>query len=484
MELEKLNRGRWTGFVMPLIMTLLATVLARLMVPVFPVANMAMLYLAAVLVTAVTTHTRPALAAAILGFAAYNFFLTEPYYSLQMLHREDVLTAVMLVLVALITGPLAARLSEQVRALRASESWSARQMEYARRLSGSVDGQSVVMLLAEALSNVLGWHTRREPDVDPTYTADIEKADINIHEDEAGVTLTFHDARGMMVDSLRVSAREPVGQWHRERIEALTGLARLAWERVQLVDKLRQETLSREREELRSALLSSVSHDLRTPLSTMIGSVSSLLDLADSLDEKQRNELLTNTLREAQRLDRYIQKLLDMTRLGHGELTLDRDWIGLDDIVSVVLRRCRSLSDTIEIRVEVPDDLPLLHVHPALIEQALFNIVENAIRFTPADGTIWIRAEQDEHWLYLDVRDSGPGIAPDEHEKVFDMFHTVSHGDQYPAGTGLGLTICRSIVVAHGGEVSVLPSRPHQGATIRMTLPLPASEHSSSTRET
>ena len=291
------------------------------------------------------------------------------------------------------------------------------------------------------------------------------------------MSIVFWNANSHCDAILRLAAVSPIQDWHRGRVDALVKLARLAWTRVQLTDSLRQETLEKEREQLRSELLSSISHDLRTPLSTMIGSVSSLIDLADSLSQSQRDELLQNTLSEARRLDRYIQKLLDMTRLGHGELSLDRDWIGLDDVVSVVLRRSRLLLNDIRVNVDVPDGLPLLHVHPALIEQAIFNVLENAIRFSPSDGVISLTASNDDDWLYLDIHDEGPGIAPEDSERVFDMFHTVSHGDQMPGGTGLGLTICRSILGAHGGQVSVLTAAPtgrtpSAGTTFRISLPV------------
>ncbi len=204
----------------------------------------------------------------------------------------------------------------------------------------------------------------------------------------------------------------------------------------------------------------------------MIGSVSSLIDLSPSLSEADREELLANTLNEARRLDRYIQKLLDMTRLGHGELTLDRDWIGADDLVSVVLKRSEPLPGQMKVEAELPPGLPLLHVHPALIEQALFNVLENAIRFSPPRGIIRLRASAEPGWLHIDVQDSGPGIAPEKVEQIFDMFHTFSHGDQYAAGTGLGLAICRSIMAAHRGKVSVLESQPGKGSTIRLSLPV------------
>lgn len=468
--LQNLTRKDVLCFTLPWLTPLIATGLALLLASVMPAANLALIYLAAVLVTAISTRVWPALVCALLCFAAYNFFLTEPRYSLRMLHREDALTAALLAMVALITGQMAGRLSEQVAALQASERWNAQQMACARALSVCVDGKALIDAFAVQLEDALNWYARGvEPDAGTPLAA---PRTVSWQEDPGGVTVLFHGANGQAVNAIRLSATEPLGPWHQERLDVLVSLASLAWGRIELGESLKQETLGKEREQLRSALLSSVSHDLRTPLATMIGSVSSLIDLSDSLDASQRAELLDNTLSEARRLDRYIQKLLDMTRLGHGELTLDRDWIGLDDLISVVIRRSRPLLHDIELAIDMPPDLPLLHVHPALIEQALFNVLENAIRFSPPQGRIRIQAQQEGTWLHLDVCDSGPGIAQEKREQVFDMFHTFSHGDQYAAGTGLGLAICRSIVAAHGGRTSVEDSAPTEGARVRISLPM------------
>lgn len=470
-----LSREDWLSLLLPWLGPLLATLLAQLLLPWVPVANLALIYLALVLVTAVTTRWLPALVSAVLSFVAYNFFLTEPRFSLTMSHDEDVLTAVMLVVVALITSHLAGRLKEQVNALQAAEAWNNLQMACARDLSGCMETACVVDTLALHLRAALRWHVRPQELADLGAEAGTSTAlqrSVIWQEDRAGVSILLGDDRGHAIAALRVAAAQPMTSWHRERLDVLVRLARLAWARVQLTGSLREETLGKEREQLRAALLSSVSHDLRTPLATMIGSVSSLIDLASSLDETQRRELLENTLSEAQRLDRYIQKLLDMTRLGHGELTLDRDWVGLDDIVSVVMRRLQPLLEGVEIKLDMPSDLPLLYVHPALIEQALFNVLENALRASPPQGRIWLTAEREGEGLVIEVRDSGPGIPPAHREQVFDMFHSFSHGDQYPAGSGLGLAICRSILAAHGGTVEVVDSPPGRGAVLRLSLPL------------
>lgn len=472
MTFPALTRTTVLALTLPWLMPLAATALSILLAGRLAGGNLPLIYLIGVLVTAVSTRLRPALACAVLSFLAYNFFLTEPTYSLKILHQSDVLTALMLMLTALITGHLAGRLKEQVDAFRASESWNVQQMACARELAAASSEIAIIDAVARHLEQTLGCHVRAWDDGEPAVTPAEPARSVTCTTDHAGASIHFLDATGARSASLRLSATEPLTDWHRERLDTIMNLARLAWTRVQLEQSLRLETLDKEREQLRATLLSSISHDLRTPLSTMIGSVSSLIDLSDSLSAVQRNELLGNTLSEARRLDRYIQKLLDMTRLGRGELTLDRDWIGLDDIISVVMRRAEALMDRQQLELDLPQDLPLLHVHPALIEQALFNVLENAIRFSPPGEVIRISARREGDQIHIEVHDNGPGIAPADRENVFDMFHTFSHGDQFDAGTGLGLAICRSIMGAHGGEALIVESPPGSGTTVRMSLPI------------
>ncbi len=485
-----LERDR-LSWILPWLAPLLATLLSWLLQPVLPNNNLSLIYLAGVLLTAVTTRVRPALACAVLSFLAYNFFHTEPQYTLLMIHREDILTVLLLLLVAVVTGHLAASRNEKVLALQASQRWHAHQMELSRHLAQCVDGPQVLQTLTDQLARdvrrptytlVRGVHPG-EYQVLQSVPAEIEPVlrqawqesgsgdDIDIRQGSDGQCLYFYQQAEcfgliLLVDTDRLPAAQ------QQQLTAFVQLTRLAWGRIQLASRLQQETLMKEREQLRSALLSSISHDLRTPLATMIGSVSSLIELETALSAEQKRELLQNTLSEARRLDGYIQKLLDMTKLGHGELKLDRDWIGVDDIISVVIKRTRPLLRSVRLRLEVPPELPLLHVHPTLIEQALFNVVENALRYAPPESEVLIAVALDNAHMHIDVRDQGPGIPETAWPEVFDMFFSLSHGDQYPSGTGLGLAICQGILGAHGGEATVLRSRPGE-TVIRLSLPLP-----------
>jgi two-component system sensor histidine kinase KdpD len=204
----------------------------------------------------------------------------------------------------------------------------------------------------------------------------------------------------------------------------------------------------------------------------MRGSIDSLLALGEQIPLADRRELLEGTRDEAERLDRYIQNLLDMTRLGHGGLKLARDWVAPADIVASAVQRLRPVLAALQVEVEVPRELPLLYVHAALIEQALVNVLENAARFSPVQGRLRVAIECDEQELRFSVSDQGPGIPEHERSKIFDMFYTAARGDRGGQGTGLGLAICQGMLGAHGGRVSVADGLDGQGASLVLHLPL------------
>jgi two-component system sensor histidine kinase KdpD len=208
-------------------------------------------------------------------------------------------------------------------------------------------------------------------------------------------------------------------------------------------------------------------------LSTIVGSAESLDVYADLLSAEDKAQLARDILHEGQRLDRYIQNLLDMTRLEHGAPVVDREWIGVDELVGGALRRVARSHPGQSVALSVPPALPLVRVNAPLIEQALFNAIDNAARYSPPGAPVRIDAATLGGELIIQVADSGPGIPAAERERVFDMFHRVSHGDRARTGTGLGLAICRGILAAHGGSVEVLAGA-QPGTTLRFVLPLDA----------
>jgi two-component system sensor histidine kinase KdpD len=278
------------------------------------------------------------------------------------------------------------------------------------------------------------------------------------------------------------SAIGVVGVWFRDRSRTLDPDTRrlliavedqvaVAVERLTLAADLEATRLAAESEKLRSALLSSVSHDLRTPLVSVIGALSGLADENAGLTAADRRELTVTALEEARRLNRFVQNLLDMTRLGYGALVLRRAPVDLRELVGQVRADLARLIAEHPIEVNIPRDLPALDADATLVGQAMINIVENATKYAPPRSPIRIAGWAADGCVFVAVSDQGPGIPPEDADRVFDLFYRVRHGDGEPAGTGLGLAIVRGLIEAHGGTVRALPGTDGRGTTIELALP-------------
>jgi two-component system sensor histidine kinase KdpD len=256
----------------------------------------------------------------------------------------------------------------------------------------------------------------------------------------------------------------------RQLLEALAGQAAVALERTQLVREMERARLLSETERLRDALLSSVSHDLRTPLVSIIGAVTSLLTYGATYDEATRRDLLVTIQEEAERLNRFVGNLLDMMRLESGVLKLNREWVEMGDVIGTALaRRLAQPLGQYQLVVEVEPGLPMLRLDFVLVEHVLVNLLENAARYSPPGTTIRINARRNDQVVVVEVTDEGVGIPPEDLERIFDKFYRVQRGDRQGAGTGLGLSICRGIVEAHGGHISAR-SPDRQGSRLHPDL--------------
>jgi len=454
--------------------------------------DLSMVFLIAVLLVASRTRMVTAFATAVLCFLAYDFFFIEPRFTLFIGAHRGVITVVMFLAAALIGGRLASRLRMQVVALRAANTHATAMQNLGRQLSKAADlGQVIAagVCALEATLQAMAWvsiNGEAGPQAVAQSLGEKDRA-------AADWTQAHGQPSGRYTDTLTYSAWWflPVhqGSLGVVGLQFPAGMSRLTFEqrrlaesmvediaqaalRARLVSDLEVARVTGETERLRSALLSSVSHDLRSPLSSMIGAADSLASYGKDMDEDDRKTLLETIRLEGERLDRYIQNLLDMTRLGHQGLTLTRDWIGIDELVGSASRRLQRYVAHTRVEIDIPAGLPLAHVHPALIEQALFNVMENAAKFSPRGEALRVvvrRTEDDQ--MQIDVCDSGPGIPEDERSRIFDMFYSVERGDRGRQGTGLGLTIVQGIIGAHMGRVEALAGPGGRGTTIRLTLP-------------
>ena len=456
--------------------------------------DLSMVFLIAVLLVAARTRMVTAFATAVLCFFVYDFFFIDPLLTLAIGSHGGVVTAAMFLAAALIAGRLASQLRLQVVALRAANTHATAMQHLGQQLSKAADLGQVIAAGAAVLQATLQAQVwiRINGASGPAATAvllsekDLAAADWSQRHGQASGRFTdtlAHSAWwfvpvGSDQDTLGVVALQlPPGQGRlgfeqrrlAERMVEDIGQAAL---RARLVSDLEVARVTGETERLRSALLSSVSHDLRSPLSSMIGAADSLASYGQDMSEGDRVSLLETIRLEGERLDRYIQNLLDMTRLGHQGLTLTRDWIGVDELVGSACRRLQRYVPKARVETDIPAGLPLAHVHPALIEQALFNVMENAAKFSPAGEPLRVVVRHAEgQLLQIDVCDRGPGIPEDERSRIFDMFYSVERGDRGRQGTGLGLTIVQGIIGAHMGQVQALAGPDGRGTTIRLTLP-------------
>lgn len=489
-------------FVLALLLTAVATVIGWVLHGSMHAVNLVLIYMATVITTAVYTSTAPAVLSAFSGFLAFNFFFTVPRGTLLISEREEMLTAALFLLIALLVGPLAARLQIKIKTLEIRDRTTRIELQLLERMSAAITPAEIMTALQGALQELTGLQCA------VIKTGDKSESDGSIDEQKVlnatqrelidhAIVLRddFVSAETLLrTDSVLVKALADAGTLFavvlipstravspgslQHSIEILLQQAGLALSRTRLLTDLARERLEKEQELLRSSLLSSVSHDFRTPLTAMIGATTTLMEMGDKLTQEQQRELLESVLSEAERLNNYTQNLLDMTRLGRGGLKLDRSWVSIDEIINITLKRIRPLVESHQLLVAVASGLPLLRVHPALIEQAIFNVLHNALKFSPALSSVQLncRAEQSggEHRLVLEVLDEGQGIEESEREKVFRMFHTAEKGDRRVAGSGLGLAICKGMIGAHGGSV-VIENRPQgHGCLVRMTIPVSA----------
>jgi two-component system sensor histidine kinase KdpD len=260
----------------------------------------------------------------------------------------------------------------------------------------------------------------------------------------------------------------------RRLLDALMDQGALAIERVYLVEDADRVKRSAETDRLRTALLTSISHDLKTPLAAVLAAAGTLRDLSTALSDAEKADLLATVIEESERLNRFIANLLDMTRLESGAVVPNTAPHDLGEIVGSALRRAGKILARHQVVLQLAASLPMLDLDAVLFEQVLFNILDNAAKYSPAGATICIRSWSDNSAVYLQILDEGDGIPPADLEHIFDKFYRARKGDQVRAGTGLGLAISRGFVEAMRGTITAANRTDRAGAVFTIRLPIPA----------
>jgi two-component system sensor histidine kinase KdpD len=473
---------------------------ATLLRPIFGIENVDLMFLTAVVGVAVRFGLWPSLLASVVASLSYNFFFLPPVYTLTITDPTNVAAFFFFMLIAILVSNVAARVRTQAISafgrVRTTESLYA----FSRKLAGTAALDDVLWASAYQIALMLkvrvvlllpeqGVITVKAgyPPEDELDKADLAAANWAWSNDRpAGrgsetlpgakrLFLPMRTGRGPIgvigIDDDRTGPLLTPDQ--RRLLDALVDQSALAIERVQLVEDMDRAERNVESDRLRQALLTSISHDLKTPLASVLGAASTLRDLAPKLSEAEKADLLGTVIDESERLNRFIANLLDMTKLESGAVVPNTTLQDLAEIVGSALRRAGKILSRHRVALDLASTLPMLELDAVLFEQVLFNLLDNAAKYAPDDTTITIRAIRDADSVSLQVTDEGAGIPPADLEQVFDKFYRANKGDHVRAGTGLGLAISRGFVEAMHGTISATNRADRSGAVLTIRLPIP-----------
>jgi len=488
-------------YLMALLLTALGLGAAKLIQPFFGIENVDLVFITAVVGAAARYGLWPSLLASVAASLCYNFFFLPPVYTFTITDPTNVAAFFFFMLIALIVSNVAARVRTQadtaIGRVRTTESLYA----FSRKLAGTATLDDVLWATAYQIALMLkvrvvlllpegGMLTVKSgyPPEDQLDQADLAAANWAWGNDRpAGrgsdtlpggkrLFLPMRTGRGPIgvigIDDDRTGPLLTPDQ--RRLLDALVDQGALAIERVLLVEDMDRVKRTVESDRLRGALLTSISHDLKTPLASVLGSASALRDLEANLSDAQKHDLLATVIDESERLNRFIANLLDMTKLESGAIVPNTARHDIGEIVGSALRRAAKILVHHRVSLELAADLPMLELDAVLFEQVLFNLLDNAAKYAPSDTTISIRGSRDRGAVALQILDEGNGIPAAELESVFDKFYRAEKGDHVRPGTGLGLAISRGFVEAMHGTIAAANRSDRSGAVITIRLPIPA----------
>jgi two-component system sensor histidine kinase KdpD len=487
----------WAAYGRAAAIVALCTGVAWAMFPFFELSNLIMVYLLGVVGVAARSTPGPSVLACALSVAAFDFFFVPPFLTFAVSDTQYFVTFAVMFVVALLIGGLTGRIRWLAQAAEQRERRTAALYALSRELAGvrgvtnileaatrhvaEVFRSRVVVLLSDATGALA-------PRADLTGGYEMDASELAVgrwvyeHKQMAGLgTATLPGVKALYlplvasrgpIGTLGVCPRDPQTLESPEQIHQLETFANqtaLALERGQLAEVAQEAHIRAEKEQLRSSLLSSVSHDLRTPLATITGAASSLLEVEGRLDDPTRRDLLESIAEEAGRLSRLVGNLLQMTRLESGAVEVRKEWQPLEEVVGAALSHVGQHIKGHPLSVRIPKELPLVPMDDVLIEQVLINLLDNAGKYSPEGAAIAVAAWSEEQTIVTEVADRGPGLPSGAEEQVFEKFYRGRSGAGQ-RGAGLGLAICRGIVEAHGGRIWAA-NRPDGGAVFRFALP-------------
>lgn len=492
------------GYIVAAAGVAVAALIGQGLATVVALPNVSMLFLLAVVVPAILFGVWPAVFASVLSFLAYNFFFTSPFHTFTVAQPHELLALTIFLVIAVSISAIAGVAREQATAAVQRVRATRRLYEFTRKLSALADeagvaeaaatamqavmGRGMVLLLAREgeLSIVAAW-----PPEDTLDTASQIAARWSYERGETAgadtgtlpsapwlfLPLTASGRRLGVVGVAAAADGVPLDGERRALLDTLIDQAAVALDRAMLSSEITATRTAAETERVRNILLASISHDFRTPLASILGAATSLIDYGARMDEPARRDLLAQVKEEAEHLDAMVRNLLSMTRLEAGGLELRRDWTDLGEIAGRVAEQARRRGARQPIAVTLEPSLPLVRADPSLVEQALANVVGNAVKYAGADAHVVVALSVEDDMAVVRVTDDGPGIAPDVLPHVFEKFvRAERHAGDGGHGSGLGLAIAKGILGAHGGSVGAeSPVDGARGARIILRLPLPES---------
>jgi two-component system sensor histidine kinase KdpD len=491
------SAASWRGYLGSVALVGMAGGVASLTEQLASGANLAMIFMLSVLGSGLAFGLWPAVTAAGLAALVYNFFFLEPRLSIRIGHPADVLTFGVFFAAALTTGWLTGRIRDQARRTSARASVIASLLASSRRLSGSATKDETARALAEQISAAAGAKTvvllplgeeihavAGAPTLELLGAAPMAAARWAWEKGEAAgfgtgtlpqSSWTFWPLRGVRgragVAGVEANALRP-GSDEEKLVLALLDQGAVALERADLAAAAVETETLRRSDRFRSALLNSISHDLRTPLATVLGSTTTMIEYGKGMPAATRADLLESVREEAERLNRYVGNLLDMTRLEGGGLNLRDDWVDVRDVLGAAAERVSRRLGRRHIVRDFPPELPLVRLDPNLLEQAIVNILENAIAYSPDVTEISLAAYEDRSNVVISIEDEGKGIPTAELERVFEKFRRMEEPTDRTKGAGLGLSISKGFIEAMNGRIAAAsPIHGDHGTRVLIALP-------------
>jgi len=489
------SRSRWP-YVWSVAGVTMTTLLCLLLTQFFAPVNLVMVYMACIVAVSLLYGRGPSVLATILSVAAFDFIFIPPYFTFAVTDTQYVFTFAVMLVTGLVISELAGRVRAQTEATRQRERRTAALYALSRELAELPTRDAVAQAARRIIGDALDvdvWVLLQSaggrfasadpaPDSSPSEKEEAVIRWVFDHRRPAGRgtdTLPGSSATYLpllvtegIVGVLGVQSRPPASRLETEQmqlVKAFAGQVAGAIERCNLALHAEQARLAIETERMRNTLLSTVSHDLRTPLATITGAASLLVEGSEQLAAAARQDLAESILDESERLHRLVANLLDLTRLEAGAIQLQHELQPIEEVAGVVLNRLERQLREHPVEIHIAGDLPPVAIDGLLIQEVLMNLLDNACKFSPPNSTIDLSARQMDSELVVEVADRGAGLPPGHEQRLFEKFYRVDHDSR--RGTGIGLAICRGIVELHGGKISA-EDRPGGGAVFRFSLPV------------